>query len=570
MARERILVAQMTRMGDVLQTSPLVRALKQRHPDAHITAMVRRMGKAIAECNPDIDDVIVYEEDETYLDLRSDDADRLFKAYSDADAYVQRLVAGRFDVAYNCTHSLCSAMLFKLAGIPEVVGAHLSDDWRYVWRGRGPNYFITSVLHREANDLNICDAFRHFMDDPPATHGLVMEIDDHPRAQAGVLLSQHGISERDFLVCFQLGASDRDKRWPEERFARLAKLLVQRYGARIVLLGVDAEAPLGKAFEQHAPGVAAHLFGKTNIPQLAAILERARVLVTNDTGTMHIAAAVRCPIVLLSVGYVHFRETGPYGAGHCAIEVRRADAGRSDMRGRDTAGESGILPEHALRAVELVITGAGAIPTLEDDGDLANVDLHWSDFAQDGCLQWYPIVRREAAELDVVRMAYRPMWLQYFAQGSNQTFPVQSDRIDSSASETDSIKRIAQHYLPLSDSSFWQSARESLAGLASLADRGAATTGELLTILRSHGAMRRAQGLVRGLMALDEDIRVYAELNRACKPLAAIARFERDNLEGAEPLALAETTLRIYQNIAERARGLMASLEMVREAMEGA
>ncbi len=557
MAGKRILIAQMTRMGDVLQTSPLVRALKQRHPDAHITAMVRRMGKAIAEYNSDIDDIVVYDEDDMYLDLKSEDADRLLKAYDDTEAYVRRLKEGRFDIAYNCTHSLCSAMLFKLAGIPEVVGAHLSDDWRYVWRGRGPNYFITSVLHREANDLNICDSFRHFMEGPPKTHGLVMEIDDKARTEASAVLSRHGIGDREFVVCFQLGASDRDKRWREERFAQLAKSLVDRYNARIVLLGVESEAPLGTAFERYAPGVAAHMFGKTNVAQLAAILERARVLVTNDTGTMHVAAAVRCPIVLLSVGYVHFRETGPYGEGHCAIEVRRNEAGRSDIRGRDAASEQGILPGHAMRAVELVLAeNKDTIPALQYDDQLANVDMHWSGFAADGCLQWYPVVRRAASDADIVRMAYRPMWLEYFEGKSNLT------------DQAESVKRIAERYLPIEDPSFWQTARESLEGLAELSDRGGATTRDLLSVLKGKGPMRRAHGVVRGLMALDEDIRVYAELNRACKPLVAIARFERGNLEGAEPLALAKTTRNIYEQLSERARATAGKLELVRAALE--
>lgn len=556
MAGKRILVAQMTRMGDVLQTSPLVRALKQRYPDSHITAMVRRMGKDIAERNPDIDAVLVYEEDETYLDLKSEDADRLLKAYQDADAIVQRLQEGRFDIAYNCTHSLSSAMLFKLAGIPEVVGAHLSDDWRYVWRGRGPNYFITSVLHREANDLNICDSFRYFMEKPPAARGLVMKIDDKARAEASTILSLHGISAHDFVVCFQLGASDRGKRWPEERFAQLGRALADRYGARIVLLGVESEAKLGESFERHAPGLATHLFGKTNIAQLAAVLERARVLVTNDTGTMHIAAAMRCPIVLLSVGYVHFRETGPYGEGHCAIEVRRENVGRSDIRVDGAADEdAGIAPHHAARAVELVLAQHEGIPSLSDDKTFSTVDLHWSAFAPDGCLQWYPIVRRAATEADVVRMAYRLMWLEYF------------EDVGTPNAEGESIKRIAKRYLPPEDGAFWGSARESLEGLAVLGDRGAAMTRELLGVLESNARMRRAHEIVRALMALDEDTRVYAELNKACKPLVAIARFERDNLEGAEPLALARRTLAIYEALSQRARATATKLELVRAAI---
>jgi ADP-heptose:LPS heptosyltransferase len=545
----------MTRMGDVLQTSPLVRALRTRHPNAHITAMIRRMGKPIAERNPDINDVIEYEEDETYLDLKSEDADRLLKAYNDADAIVQRLKAGHYEIAYNCTHSLCSAMLFKLAGIPEVIGAHLSDDWRYVWRGRGPNYFITSVLHRDANDLNICDSFRYFMETPPATQGLVMKIDDKARVETKAMLAQHGIGAQDFVVCFQLGASDRDKRWPEERFAQLAKLLIEKYNARIILLGVESEAPLGKKFEEFAPEAAVHLFGKTSIAQVAAILERSRALVTNDTGTMHIAAAMHCPIVLLSVGYVHFRETGPYGAGHCAIEIRRDDAGRSDMRGRDTAGGSGILAEHALRAVDLLMTVTpGGIPTLDDDATLSHVDMYWSGFAPDGCLQWYPVIRRPAADADIIRMAYRPMWLDYFDPRRDRQ------------NELESIRQIAARYDLSDDAAFWTNTQEALNGLAEICGRGARMTRELMSMLSGKGSMRHAQTRARELMALDEDTRVYAELNRACKPLVAIARFERDNMEGADPALLAKTTLTIYENTRERARALIDKLQMVQDA----
>ncbi|HEO69755.1 MAG TPA: hypothetical protein ENN80_00710, partial [Candidatus Hydrogenedentes bacterium] len=150
----RVLVLQTTRMGDVLQTSPLIRGIRRNDPDAHIAVVVRRMGKAIVERNPDVDEVIVHDEDELFLDLRAQDSDRLLRAYETADRYVQLLRSKHFDCAYNCTHSLASAMLLKLAEIPEVVGAHLSEDWQYVLRGRWVSYFFTSVFHREYNDLN--------------------------------------------------------------------------------------------------------------------------------------------------------------------------------------------------------------------------------------------------------------------------------------------------------------------------------------------------------------------------------------------------------------------------------
>lgn len=556
----RILVAQMTRMGDVLQTSPLIRSLKERYPDAHITAMVRRMGRPIAECNPDIDEILVYEEDDIFLDLRADDSDRLLHAYTKADAVVQRLKEGRYDVVYNCTHSLCSAMLFKLAEIPRVVGAHLSDDWRFVWRGLGPNYFLTSVLHRDTNDLNLCDMFRYFLEDAPPAKGLVMQVDDRSRSEAHALLAAHGFGDRDFLACFQLGASDRDKRWPAPSFAELGRLMKERRQARVALVGVEDEAPLGQAFEAHAPGLAVHLFGKTSIPQLAALLQRANVLVTNDTGTMHIAAAVGCPIVLTSVGYVHFRETGPYGAGHCAVERRRDELGRSDIRPSESASDAGILPHHVLRAVDLVLEGqvSKQPPRLEDLDELSDIDLFWSAFAPDGCLEWYPVIRRDPASTDLLRAAYRMMWLERFQGAASAEHRIAGLKQMLGCFRLDDIARIRA----------WAGeTQESIRGLGALAEKGAAMTGRLLAHLRGKGSMREAKCVVADMTALDEEMRVYGEIHRACRPLVAIARFERDNLEGSDPLPLAERTLGIYNDIRVRAEALMESVATIGRAV---
>jgi ADP-heptose:LPS heptosyltransferase len=523
--------------------------------------MVRRMGQTIAERNRDIDEVIVYDEDGMYLDLKSGDSDRFLRAYETADSYARRIREGHYDVLYNCTQSFPSTILFTAAGLSNVVGAHLSEDWRYVIRGCGPNYFFTSILNREYNDLNLCDLFRYFVTNPPASEGLVFQVTDEDRARARAILHDHGILDDDFLVCFQLGASDKDKRWPAARFAALGRLLRERYKARIVLLGVSEEARFGDEFEQHAPGLAVPLFGKTSIPQLAAVLERARMLVTNDTGTMHIAAAVRCPIVLVSVGYVHFRETGPYGAGHIAIERRRAEVGRSDIRGTDT-GE--VTAEHVMQAIEVRLRHGQSrgVPTLGDTSSLDSVDLYWSDFAPDGCLQWYPLVRRRLSETDLLRMAYRAMWLAFLGSpvsGSGSREECGEDV------EGEGMRRVLACFeKPPCDELQRRTAEyhNALDALLALAQRGIEVSDQLARSLKQDKNLRRAKELVNRLMALDEDIRLQGELHGACRPLVGIARFERDNLEGADPMLLTQTTRGIYRDM--HARSLLLREKIAR------
>jgi ADP-heptose:LPS heptosyltransferase len=543
----RILIAQMTRMGDMLQTTPLVTALKRRHPEAHIAVMVRNMGKIIAERNPDIDDIIVYEEDDMFLDLRSGDSNRLLKAYNTAVDYIDRIKHGNYDIVYNCTHSMTSTMLFKLAGVPKVVGAQMNPHNMYVIEGKGPACFLAGVLHRDLSELNLCDVFRHFMPGPEPVQNLTFELTDEDRAAAEALLNEHGVSKDDRLVCMQLGASDTHKRWPTEAFAELGAQLTTDHGFNVALVGVESEAPLGETFEKHAPGVAIQLFGKTSVPVLAAVLERASVLVTNDTGTMHIAAAVGCPVVLLSVGYVHFRETGPFAADCIALERRRDHLGESNALKDNPQSRTGIEPSHALAAVLILSEQLGPADwaAVSAPAGFEKVDAFYSQFAADGCLAWYPLERRPYRRVDLVRMIYRLTWIDYLQDTSS---------IDAA---NDYIQTMCNHYdLPrTAEIDQWIAAiQNDFENLATLADDGAQHAGDLVAALHNGVPMRTAKPMVAKLTQLDERIRVFGEVHDDCRPFVILAKFERENLQGDDPAILAEAAQAIYERLSERLR----------------
>lgn len=549
----RILILQTTRMGDVLQTSPLARMVRNQYPDAHIAMLTRGMGKVIAERHPDVDEVLLYDENEMFNDMRAQDSDRLLRAYRTAEQIIATLAEGRFDRVYNVTHSLGSAMLLKNAGIPEVMGAHLSEEWDYILRGRWTNYFFTSVFNRDYNDLNLCDITRSFAEGAPPCRELVFKLTDEDHAFVDDLFARHRISEDDFVCCMQLGASETNKQWPPERYADLARMLNEQYGARLFLVGVDEERPLGDAFLAHAPGAAIPLFGETNVPQVTALLSRSRLLVTNDTGTMHLAAAVQCPIVLVSVGHVHYRETGPYGEGHCAVEWRRRHLGRSSIREHRDEDRRRVLPSHVLAAVQVALGGTmrhcddqlPLTPALEP------IDLYQTRFAPDGYLCFYPVLRRPLEERDFLRLAYRFMWVNHLTA---ETYP---------EDDTDRIQDLAGYYDPpaVTVLQTWHEEMPAMfAALARLFERGLSASDQLLTLLRGGAPMVQARDAVRELTRLDEEARVHSEMYPPCKPLTTIARYERDNLEGADPIRLAETTRQIYADGLERATLMEAKL----------
>lgn len=542
----RILVLQLTRLGDVLQTTPLMATLRQQYPDAHITLMVRPMGKSVAERIPHVDALVVYDEDKLFAHLRADDSDRLLAAFDEADVLVQRLRAGRYDVAYNCTHSIASAMLMRLAQIPRVIGAHMSDDWQFLVRGPWPNYFFTSALHRAHNDLNLCDLTVRFAENAAPARTLTFAINDYDRAAASTLLAEHGIGPAQRPIAVQLGASDTYKRWPPEKFAAAAQRVAAETAAPVVLLGVASEAPLGTAFEARAPRLAAHLFGKTNVPVAAAILERAQLLLTNDTGTQHVAAAVGCPVVLVSVGYVHFRETGPYAAGNVAVEGTQT--GHTAYDSANLADDGTIQSEHVVAAAKHVLTGESPMASACWD----RVGIYASAFAPDGCLAWYPLIRRAATAADVRRQAYRMMWLH------------ELDLAWTAEREREALSEWRSQFDGVDQGRIEEMLRVAF-DLAELAEHGAALARQLLDAIDCRD-MAGARAIAADSSRIDDKIRIFGAMHEAIRPITAIAGYERDNLEDAPALVLAQESLARYERVRERAQRLRKKLDHFHQA----
>lgn len=547
-----ILVLQTARIGDTLQTTPLIRNIRKKFPDSHITLMIRPMSESVAKANPDIDDYIIYNEDPIFSDLVSDDSDRLLSAYQTTEKLILELRERKFDRAYNVTHSTSSALLLKLAEIENVIGANISTDWIFNLKGPWTVYFFTSVLSRDYNDLNLCDIFKLYepVEDSPSK--LVYEFKKDDEEFVRELFSKYSISSDAMVVCIQLGASEPVKRWPPEFFAKLSKLIYEKYKAHFFLVGVSSEAELGSRFQKEVPGLAISLFGKTTLSQLACLLKHSSALITNDTGTMHLAVAVECPVLLVSVGYVHFRETGPYGRKNIAIELRDRSF-KMDISARhfeDTHADK-ISPEQVFQAFEWLMTYRSQEPIIQQENSIGmdNVNVHISEFAQDGCLQFLPVIRRDITEKDFLRLVYRSMWIKSFGTPvTDRKRHIEALEISKfyNIPETKTIREWNKEFSFI----FEELARKYKQGIH-------------ITEQIKHSLLNKnipkAKEQVKLLTEVDEQIRIFSEVYPYLKPLTNVTKFERDNLEGNNPLDLCKQTLNIYRGGYER------SLAMAKE-----
>lgn len=244
---------------------------------------------------------------------------------------VRREAAPRHVV--NLTATLPARLLASLlAPAPEAVTGFALDAAGYGFsQGAWAAYLFGSTLRRGNAPFNMQDMFR--MAARPALRALAGEnlppltaCEDGLRAPAADALREaEGLLAAAPAGCagfvgLQLGASNPQRQWPEAFFAEVGDGLWQAAGLCPVLLGSRAEQPLARAYAAQARAPFVDAVGATSLPVLAALVSRLRLLITNDTGTMHLAAGLGVPSLALFLATAQAWDTGPYLPGCCCLE----------------------------------------------------------------------------------------------------------------------------------------------------------------------------------------------------------------------------------------------------------
>lgn len=290
---KRILCVRLDRLGDILMTTPAIHALRTCGPERHITLLTSSVGAQAAPNLRDVDDVISYDAPWHGLAaMPSPSVDR---------AMQRTLAAGRFDAAVVFTvysqSALPAAMLCYLAGIPKRL-AHCREN---------PYGLLTEwVCEPEPHD-----AVRHEVERQLALVAEVgavatdtrMRFHVHEAARRALSdrLTARGLSPHGPWFVIHPGASAPSRRYPPQRFGEVAARLAASTPYPIILTGSADEAPLIREVTASAgPAVRPRLHdlsAQLSISELAALLERAAVLVTNNSGPVHLASALETPVV---------------------------------------------------------------------------------------------------------------------------------------------------------------------------------------------------------------------------------------------------------------------------------
>jgi len=308
---KKILIINPFGIGDVLFTTPLIHTLKDAFPEAKIDYLCNRRSAPILEGNPYINSIFIYERDE-FEAMRQ----RSFFAWlKSINAFLKQLREEHFDLSLDFSLNAQYGFFSLFAGIKERAGYDYKKRQRFLTKriellGFSEKHIVDYYLGLLGFlDLNIDSKYRH----------LELYLEKEDTRKADEILSKEDISENDLLVAAITGAGrswGRDaylKHWPPEKFAKLADKIVENYQAKIIIMGDFSEEEITRKILDKMRYPAVNLCGKTNLRELAALINKMSLVVTNDGGPLHMAVALDKK-TLSFFGPVDPKVYGPYPA----------------------------------------------------------------------------------------------------------------------------------------------------------------------------------------------------------------------------------------------------------------
>jgi lipopolysaccharide heptosyltransferase II len=287
-AARNLLCVRLDTIGDVLMCTPAIRALKEARPARRITLLSSASGAAIASLVPEIDEVIEYAA--PWMKPASGGA-------SDDRAMLQGLRARAFDGAVIFTSysqsALPAATLCRLAGIP-LVAAHVREKPYALVSDAVPECEPQRfVRHEVRRQLDLVSAIGAEARD----ERMSLAAPDVARVRVAGLLASIGIEATTPWCVIHPGSTASSRRYPAERFAAAARALAGDHGWRIVVTGDAGERALAEQVASAAGERGHSVAGRLDLGEMAALIATAPELVSNNSGPVHIAAALGTPIV---------------------------------------------------------------------------------------------------------------------------------------------------------------------------------------------------------------------------------------------------------------------------------
>lgn len=277
---QRILIVRTDRLGDVILSTPVITNLRLFFPKSYIAFMCRPYTREVVEGNPYLDEVIVYDKYGKH------------KSIWGSIKFTLQLRKKKFDWAVILHPTNRVHMITFFAGIPFRIGWDKKMGW----------FLTCKLVHTkdrgQKHELEYTLDILRNLGIPIREKKLYLPYNEQTDKFVGTILKEKGIKERDKFIVIHPSASCPSKRWPINYFIELIRLIRKEFPYKIVIISSDSEKEIA------SPIIKAHLEvidlrGKLTIAEISALLKRAELFISNDSGPVHIAAVWDTPLIVI-------------------------------------------------------------------------------------------------------------------------------------------------------------------------------------------------------------------------------------------------------------------------------
>lgn len=539
--KKNILLVNITRLGDMLQATPTIAGMKAENPGCKITVLVEKQFEDVCHFIPNIDEVMSLDLGMTCRAIAREQ-DGIVDAFEYLTETVEKLRAKNFDYCLNMSSSAYTAILLRLIGIERNGGWTADSEGYRVIESDWARLFATSVFHqnRQYNSLNLVDVFRCSADIDEHPKNLLIKVENEASDYAGDLIAEAGFTNNGPLIAIQSGASQGKRQWSPELFIECIKQIESDLRARIILTGSTKEKSIiDPIIAGCASANVVSFAGRTTIPQLAAVLKKSQLLITGDTGPMHMSVAVGTPVIAMFLASAFGFETGPYSEGNLVLQpvIGCGPCNPNKPCARPDCHET-INPALIAQLTRMRLQGdvTSLPPGFADPNSIV---IYRSYFDEFGFCDLQNLNGSGQDPLAPYRRAYRALWLDDLG-GFNVSGTVGRKEHRPSLSIVPDLPADAM---------------AGLDGVIAGAEEGERLIKQLVALVEDPRAPAAELGKVNAsLSELDRNIEQIGFHNAPLGPVTRMFVFAKENIAGTDVHDLASQMSRIYQDLGRRAR----------------
>ena len=308
---KKILLIRLDHIGDCILTTPAIRYLRKKFPDAHISMLVNTVSAEIIKSDPSINEFIMYD---AFWFNRNKTVPILTKV-REMFVLIKKLRKKRFDLAIDFRGDIRNIFLAFLSGIKFKIGF-----------GIGGAGFLLSKETEYSRDVHEVEKNVNIIKDlfPGEISGMNLQPvlyipEESVNSAASKFLGMNGINNDDFLVGIHPGAGFQAKLWEEKKWAEVADKLIEQYNAKIIITGSKAERKMMERISESMKGKSV-IASNLNLTELSDIIRRYKLLVSVDSVAIHIASALKVPVVVIMSATNRKKEWCPVGTKSIVIQ----------------------------------------------------------------------------------------------------------------------------------------------------------------------------------------------------------------------------------------------------------